>query len=202
VADEVLRHIVVSNAYQARERQDSIRLTLMSCPKFLFLMPRTLTTYLAACAIHADRHDIVVEQCRKLINQHQFNNEPLRILTASLASGLRNTDAFITSTLQKHLFREMKLSDMAVKNPGNLRWNPLNKRYALKGGTGKDVEEEEDEEEVINTEASESKTTATPRLPTKEDPMIVTIYGQICIAAKSYQSAICEALSITLELLR
>ena len=29
-ADEILRHIIVSNAYQARERQDSIRLALIS----------------------------------------------------------------------------------------------------------------------------------------------------------------------------
>ena len=177
-------------------------------------MEPTLTTYSAACAIHADRHDIVVEQCRKLINQHQFNNEPLRILTASLASGLRNTDAFITSTLQKHLFREMKLFDMAVKNPGNLRWNPLNKRYAMKGGSTKDVDEgdgegdgEEDDEDAINisnivaNEPSDSKTTAAPPLPTKEDPMIVTIYGQICIAAKSYQSAICGVFSLAILIL-
>jgi len=172
-------------------------------------MQSTSDDLFAACAIHADRHDIVVEQCRKLINQHQFNNEPFRILTASLASGLRNTDAFITSTLQKHLFREMKLSDVAVKNPGSLRWNPLNKRYALKGGSSKDVDEgegegegDEDEEDAINIsnmtadEPSDSKTTATPPLPVKGDPMVVMIYGQICIAAKSYQSAICEAQSI------
>ena len=30
IADEVLRHILVSNAYQSRERQDSIRLALIS----------------------------------------------------------------------------------------------------------------------------------------------------------------------------
>jgi general transcription factor 3C polypeptide 3 (transcription factor C subunit 4) len=29
-ADEILRHIMVSNAYQARDRQDSIRLALIS----------------------------------------------------------------------------------------------------------------------------------------------------------------------------
>lgn len=172
---------------------------------FVILAALFLIHLLAACAIHAERHDIVVEQCRKLINHHQFNNEPLRILIASLASGLRNTDAFITSTLQKYLFREMKLFDVAVKNPGNLRWNPVNKRYTLKGGSSKDVGEggegdddgEEEEEEggnedenanVIVNEPSDS----TPALPTKENPLIVTIYGQICIAAKSYQSAICE----------
>ena len=30
-----------------------------------------------------------------------------------------------------------------------------------------------------------------PRLPVKENPVGVAVYGQICLAAKSYQSAIC-----------
>ncbi|KAG6836328.1 hypothetical protein H0H93_009078 [Arthromyces matolae] len=139
-AEDVLRHILISNAYQARQRQDTIRIALI------------------ACAIVAQHPTIVVEQARKLITVHQFNNEPQRILIAVLSSGLRPTDAFITSTLQKHMFREMKLADLAVKNPELLRWNPLNKRYAATAGT-------------VN-------------------PIIVAIYGQICIAAKSYQSAI------------
>ena len=36
IADEVLRHILVSNAYQSRERQDSIRLALISKPYQLY----------------------------------------------------------------------------------------------------------------------------------------------------------------------
>ncbi|KAF8812960.1 TPR-like protein [Phlegmacium glaucopus] len=178
-ADEILRHIMVSNAYQAKERQDSIRLALMTC------------------AIAAERHDIVVEQARKLIGQHQFNNEPLRILMASLASGLKVTDSFITSTLQKHLFREMKLSDTAVKNPEILKWNPLNKRYAPTGqgkstdpDEGGDDDGEENERGSLENESTTHDKSKRPEIPTKENPVIVAIYGQICIAAKSYQSAI------------
>ncbi|KAF9481095.1 TPR-like protein [Pholiota conissans] len=179
-ADEILRHIMVSNAYTARERQDSIRLAII------------------ACGIAAERFDIVVEQARKLITQHQFNNEPLRILIASLASGLRTTDAFITSTLQKHLFREMKLSDTAVKNPETLKWNNLNKRYAPTNQS-KSAEADEDDADDIDRAAQDHDLSATAgssekapivELPTKENPVIITIYGQICIAAKSYQSAI------------
>lgn len=212
-ADEILRHIIVSNAYQARERQDSIRLALISRMRFNVSLTNAEPLSLLACAIHAERHDVVVEQCRKLITHHQFNNEPLRILVASLASGLRNTDAFITSTLQKHLFREMKSSDTAVKNPSSLKWNPLNKRYAPKGGSkstagADEVEGEEDEEiegggveeeyenasnsMVMNNEKTSS--TSAPPLPTRENPLIIAMYGQICIAAKSYQSAICMSL--------
>lgn len=131
---------------------------------------------------------------------------------ASLASGLRSTDAFITSTLQKHLFREMKLSDTAVKHPEVLKWNNINKRYAptatgggtsRKGGAAEDDGEDGGEDDVDeNDMAVDTPNPSTsgdkgfgkdgrPQLPTKSNPVIITIYGQICIAAKSYQSAIC-----------
>lgn len=138
------------------------------------------------------------------MTRYQFNNEPLRILLASIASGLRPTDAFITSTLQKHLFREMKLADAAVKNPESLRWNPTNRRYAhtstgagsAKAGEDGDVGEDDDMDvDAEGDRAHHASTSAIPsddlELPTKQNPVIVTIYGQICIAAKSYQSAIC-----------
>jgi len=162
---------------------------------------------LPACAINAERHDIVVEQCRKIITHNQFDDEPLRILMASLASGLRSTDAFITSTLQKHLFREMKLSDTAVKHPEVLKWNNTNKRYAPTGGTGRKggvaeddgedgAEDDVDENDMVvdtpHPSTSGDKGFGRPQLPTKSNPVIITIYGQICIAAKSYQSAICK----------
>ena len=147
----------------------------------------------------------MVEQVRKLINQHQFNNEPLRILMASLASGLNVIDSFITSTLQKHLFRETKLGDTAVKNPDRLKWVPLNKRYAPTGqAKSTDPDEGDDDGEDNDRGSLENESTAhdkfkRPEIPTKENPVIVTIYGQICIAAKSYQSAICTCfLYITL----
>lgn len=144
---------------------------------------------------------------------HQFNNEPQRILTACLSSGLRPTDAFITSTLQKHLFREMKLADLAVKNPAALRWNPLIRRYAVAGaggGKGEPGDEEEEEMDVDlgngadmaagagggekgkDKERDKEGKQAPLEIPTKHNPILVAIYGQVCIAAKSYQSAICE----------
>lgn len=181
VADEILRHIMVSNAYQARERQDSIRLAIITC------------------GLAAGQHTAVVEQARKLITVHQFNNEPLRILMACLSSGLRPTDSFITSTLQKHLFREMKLADTAVKSPEVLKWNPLNKRYAPTAQSGKAEDgAEEDGDDGVPDQGGDQESGATatagslnvPEIPTKHNPVIVAIYGQICIAAKSYQSAI------------
>ena len=73
----------------------------------------------------AGRADVVVEDVRKLINTHQYNNEPFRILLASLSSGLYNTDAFLASTLTKHLLREVRGIDTAVKNPESLKWNKI-----------------------------------------------------------------------------
>ncbi|EKM76639.1 hypothetical protein AGABI1DRAFT_122552 [Agaricus bisporus var. burnettii JB137-S8] len=177
LAFEVLNHILLSNAYQTRTRQDVIRLSLIN-------------------------YRTAVDNARKIITGHQFNNEPLRILIASLSSGLLPTDAFITSTLQKHLFREMKLSDTAVKNPEMLKLNPLNKRYAPTGSKVAEQDQDENENDEVNkegegegpsasTSTSQSREQANlPPIPTKFNPVIIAIYGQICISAKSYQSAI------------
>ncbi|KAL0577198.1 transcription factor TFIIIC subunit tfc4 [Marasmius crinis-equi] len=184
VADEILRHVLISNAYLSPQYQVTIRLAL------------------TACAIHSNHPQVIVEQIRKLISTNQFNNEMYRLLMASLSSGLKPTDSFITSTLQKFLFREMKLADAAVNNPETVRWNPMNKRWApILGGQWKKGGAEEgddgDDEDGQGTTASGVQTATedgkTP-LPTKNNPLIVAIYGQMCIAAKSYQSAICESL--------
>jgi len=114
-----------------------------------------------------------------------------------LASGLRPTDSFIMSTLQKHLFREMKVGDTAVKNKDSLRWNPLNRRYASTSmstsnpGEGDDGDDDVEDlvGEVAPDEAPVDKV-GVPAIPTKDNPLSVAVYGQICAAAKSYQSAI------------
>ncbi|KAJ3890163.1 hypothetical protein GG344DRAFT_89051 [Lentinula edodes] len=134
LADEVLRHMLLSNAYMTSEFQVSLRLAIISC------------------AIETRHYPVVVEQCRKLISSNQFNNELYRLLLASLSSGLRPTDSFITSTLQKFFFREMKLSDVAVKDPELLKWNVALKRWApinpstLSSGGRKDRDKDRDKD--------------------------------------------------------
>lgn len=173
---------------------------------FLSLLPLTCHPKPAACAIVTQRFPVVVEHARKLITAHQFNNEPQRILLAALSSGLRPTDAFITSTLQKHLFREMKLTDTAVRTPEVLKWNALNKRYAptlqMKSEQEAEVDEDADADDAEGMAAAVAGEKDGPGpgagsvvIPTKNNPIVVAIYGQICIAAKSYQSAICECLA-------
>ncbi|KAI0642215.1 TPR-like protein [Trametes meyenii] len=171
LANEVLRHLLYSNAFQTRSSQDSIRLAIITC------------------AIHADHYQTVVEQARKLINGHQFNNEPIRILVSSLGNGLRATDAFLVSTLSKHLLRETRLADAAVKDPDSLRFNVTQRRYGLVSASGKvdgdDAPDDDDEAEAPTATEQEREA-----LPTKVNPLNVAVYGQILLAAKSYQSAI------------
>jgi len=172
LADEILRHIQCSNAYQTRAAQDTLRLAIMTC------------------AIHSRRHQVVVEQARKLINVHQFNNEPVRILLACLASGLHQTDAFIASPFQKHMLREVKFADLAINHREQLRWNPHKRRFGVSGGS-KTAEDDDDDagEEHAGDEESQ-QVMDLPKPPTKPNPNILALYGQFCITAKSYQSAI------------
>lgn len=149
-----------------------------------YMVSSLFLIHMTACSVDAKHYDVVVEQSRKLVNAHQFNNEPLRILLASLASGYEATDAFLASTLSKHLLRELKSNDTALKNPEALRWNSTLKRYSA--GTKADDEDEADGVEDV------PEGQRRPKLPSKENPIGVAIYGQICLAAKSYQSAICR----------
>ncbi|KIJ23602.1 hypothetical protein M422DRAFT_275782, partial [Sphaerobolus stellatus SS14] len=61
-------------------------------------------------------------------------------------SGILSVDAFIDSRLQKHLNREVKLSDAAAKGK-ELRWNPHNRRYNLAGAAGEERKDEAEEQE-------------------------------------------------------
>jgi general transcription factor 3C polypeptide 3 (transcription factor C subunit 4) len=190
LADEILRHIQCSNAYQTRAAQDTLRLAIMSMS--LVIKSESNVQYnIIACAIHSRRHQVVVEQARKLINVHQFNNEPVRILLACLASGLHQTDAFIASPFQKHMLREVKFADLAINHREQLRWNPHKRRFGISGGS-KTAEDDDDDagEEHAGDEESQQMMDL-PKPPTKPNPNILALYGQFCITAKSYQSAIC-----------
>ncbi|KAF7361060.1 TPR-like protein [Mycena sanguinolenta] len=178
-ADEVLRHLMLSNAYQLPTAQDAIRVALITC------------------ATAAGRFPVVVEQSRKLSMTRQFHNEPMRIMMSSLGSGFSSADAFNMSTFQKYLHREMKMFDTAANNPDALIWSPQNKRFSTKSVGGADgFEDDEDEpaaEEDQKPATSGRKKLRAPRLPdiaTKPNPFVLALYGQMCLVSKSYQSAI------------
>ncbi|KAL1727776.1 hypothetical protein EV714DRAFT_253442 [Schizophyllum commune] len=171
LAEEILRHMMLSNAYVSQARQNTLRIAL------------------ATCAIAAQRFDAVVEQTRKIVYTHQFNDEPIRLLLASLASGLRPTDAFIRATLQKFLFREMKLRDAASVTPDLVRWVP-GRRWTYAGGAGGAKGEEEDDDEDKGEKDEGSGSADRPPLPKGYSPVNMIAYGMTCVAARSYQSAL------------
>ena len=94
----------------------------------------------------------------------------------------------------------MKVADMSVRNPENMRWNTLNKRWvSIVPSKSTEVEAEggdEDDEVEGDAEGEGDGEPAKDKaplhgLPSSFNPVIMAIYGQICVAAKSYQSAIC-----------
>ncbi|KAF8575754.1 TPR-like protein [Ramaria rubella] len=174
LADEVLRHAMQSVVFQEPIPVDTLRLALI------------------ACAIRVGDHETIVSMSRKLINSHQFHNDPPRILLAALASGLLSVDAFIDSRLQKHISREVRLIDSVVKGK-EVRWNPHTRRYTQVGteeGEKDDGKDEADEAPEETGPASGLVENAIPQKPTKNNPIMVCIYGQLCVAARSYQSGI------------
>lgn len=91
------------------------------------------------------------------------------------------------------MLRELRSGDTALKSPESLRWNPVLKRFGV-GARGED----DDDADALDAGAASREDAPRPRLPTKENPVPVAVYGQICLASKSYQSAICEWVIILL----
>ncbi|KAJ7064882.1 hypothetical protein C8F01DRAFT_778362 [Mycena amicta] len=169
LAEEVLKHLLVSIPFRSVEYQLSIRLAL------------------TACATTARQAGVVVEQCRKIMAVYQFNNEAIRIFLASMASGLRTTDAFILSPLQKSISRDMRLANLACTAPDQLKWAPRGKRFWTLTSKADEDDEGEAPDESLPTAAG---TRTLPDFAKKPNPVIVALYGQMCVTAKSYQSAI------------
>lgn len=114
---------------------------------------------------------------------------------ACLASGLLQTDAFIASPFQKHMLREVKFADLAYHHKEQIKWNPHKRRYgAINAGKAAAEEDEDDAaEDAVDSEET-TIVSDVPKPPSKPNPNILALYGQFCITAKSYQSAICMSL--------
>ena len=130
----------------------------------------------------------MVEHGRKIIFTYQFNNEPIRILLAALASGHRQLDAFVASAFQKAMLREVRFSDLAFSHPEQIKWNPSKRRFFNSAAAAKNEYDDEGEGEDDTSTDPNQMQVDTPNLPKKPNPLLVTMYGQSCT---SYQSAIC-----------
>ena len=135
---------------------------------------------------------MVLEQGRKLLVAHQFNNEPYRILLASLSSGLTQAEHFINNTFQKFLLREIRIAIAAVK--GDVWWNKPGRRYVMHMSSrneegDNDVDQVEEASGEANDEADKQDI---PKRPSKINPLVTIVHGQTLTASKSYQSALCQ----------
>ena len=68
-----------------------------------------------AIASYMGNQPEIIALSRTLTNENQFNNEPLRIMLASLSPGLRGTDAFIDRNMTKWSLRLNRIWDMGVE---------------------------------------------------------------------------------------
>jgi len=75
-----------------------------------------------------------------------------------------------------------------VHNKESLKWNAVSRRWGMTRA-GEVDEGVEDEPNLEGAEGDEKA--SVPQLPAKDNPTIFALYGHICLAGKSYQSAIC-----------
>lgn len=185
LAEEILRHFLLSRVYQEQKNQDTLRLSIIS--KFTYSKDNKLLTasIAIACALYARKHSVCLEMCRKLMFTYQFNNEPYRIFLATLASGLASAETMMNPNLQKFLLREARISTAAVN--GKVRWM---RRYAL--SEKQTAVEEADDADMDNGNAEGEGGTKEGSRPTKYNPILPTVHAQSLIMSRSYQSGICE----------
>ncbi|KAG8934610.1 transcription factor TFIIIC subunit tfc4 [Tulasnella sp. 417] len=179
-ADELLRHILYSNAYATFAYQTSIRLALLAC-----------------ATIHRD-YPAILEHSRRLIFTHQFNNDPLRLYLACMGGGIHSIDTFIDTKFQKALRREIDYFKLITEGE-EPRWAAPRNRWVFneKGGKQDDEESSEgDEDEGASNKRKSKVPTAivganpSPSKATKDSPVLLALYGQLSSCAKSYQSAL------------
>ncbi|CAE6500210.1 unnamed protein product, partial [Rhizoctonia solani] len=175
-ARDLLNKLSLSNAYQEWKKQNTI--------------------WFALLAIAVQVHDVkdIVEYARKLITRHQFNNDALRLLLASLGGGMTAAEAFVDSALQKYFFREMVQFERAAKGEPAVFVGGGRNRWDFGGGKSGNDEDDGDgagpSTKGSGTSAGANVSNPHPVLPTKESPAYTTAYGQISGGTRSYQSAI------------
>ncbi|EJD05267.1 TPR-like protein [Fomitiporia mediterranea MF3/22] len=172
-AEDVLRHLMMSTAFNGQKYQDTLRLTI------------------ATCALHARRFATVLQVFRRLMLTYQFNNEIVRLFLAALASGLSPADQIVNTSFQKFVLREIRIHAAALE--GNAHWTPTTQRFMITTPASgkKDPDEVEDDDGGDEPERSvKDISDGGSSRPTKNNPVMPTLYGQSLIIAKSYQSAL------------
>ncbi|KIO19648.1 hypothetical protein M407DRAFT_30685 [Tulasnella calospora MUT 4182] len=179
-ADELLRHILYSNAYATFAYQTSIRLALLAC-----------------ATIHRD-YPAILEHSRRLIFTHQFNNDPLRLYLACMGGGIHSIDTFIDTKYQKALRREIDYYKL-ITDGEEPRWAAPRNRWVFNEKGGKQDEDESSDGEQDGGASNKRKSKVptaivganpSPSKAIKDSPVLLALYGQLSSCAKSYQSAL------------
>ena len=219
IADEVLRHMMQSNAFVTFRDQTSLRLALLGAP----CIPsdrdqKNLTILSQACATVQRDYSAIQEHSRRLVFSHQFNNDPLRLYLACLGGGIYTVDTFIDTNFQKLMRREIDIYKL-VASGADKKWNPARNRWAVKEASHKESsakaastnDSEEEGSEAESGKAKGGKKTQgsairaadpSPSSVTGESPILLALYGQLSSTSKSYQSALCQFKSPTNILIR
>ncbi|EJT97237.1 TPR-like protein [Dacryopinax primogenitus] len=182
-AENILRHTSFSNIFNTPKYRDTFNVAIL------------------AGAVFTGNLQTFKEQTRKIIFQNQFNNDAVRLFIAVLGT---NIDAYITFTepkLSKFLVRELKIGQAAAKgerlHTSRGRWVLRRSKQAIdKGDIDVDDGASEEEEEALPTLGSSAPNLTGKHeyrqvdLPTKENPFLIGLYGQILMAVRSYQTAL------------
>lgn len=176
--------------------------------------------YSLAIAVYTSNPVDVTTVGRRLVTDHQFNNEPYRLLLGCLDPGLRGTDALLNRTLTKWSLRSNRLWDMGVEtaklqrgdNPagdengnihtdiasktrgdGVVRWSTSAGRWVpvYKKKDGLELADEDDEQDNGNVEEGD-KSQEPANLPTKRTPLGRIMQGVMLNASKTSHGALCR----------
>lgn len=145
--------------------------------------------------MHERDYPTITDYARRLVTRYHMNNDALRLLLASLGGGITAAEAFLDSSLQKFLYREMQLFEKAAKGDPAVFIGGGRNRWDFGPGKGGNDEDGDGDASVAvpkNTAASAAASNPTPVLPTKESPVYISAYAQISGATRSYQTEICK----------
>jgi len=224
LANEIIQHVKQSYPF-ALDKQFHNTLSVAVISECLSTTQISELISLVAIAVYTSNQARIAAEGRQLYLFNQFSNEPFRIMTAALESGLRGTDEFLSTNLMKWVTRTDRQWDAAAKLANRqkagekgvdekpipaqdlLKWNPIYSRWTIDNGRGRrggDSGEElgnttTDEEPAhtpkSNTRPTMSRSTEKIPLPTRPSVIPRVVHGLMLSTGKSTQGAMCECLT-------
>jgi general transcription factor 3C polypeptide 3 (transcription factor C subunit 4) len=123
---------------------------------------------------------------RRFIRQRPLENAPIRVFQAAFASGFAAMNTFSNSHMQKFVLRQLRAADNVVRKRDPSKDNRL----------GDAVDEDEQSAEEEGGEEQPVGSMTSKFVPTKPNPILYALYGQMLLASKSYLSALGECWSL------